>query len=88
MDQGPAKTRRRFTAGVRPVKMELPFLTEAQLQDFDDFFVNDLYSGASTFTMTNPRTDTMETYRFVSPPTYQPVGDRQFTVKMDLEQMP
>jgi hypothetical protein len=88
MDQGPAKTRRRSTAGVKPVKIETPPYTAAQVAVFDDFFVDDIASGASTFTMENPRTETTETFRFVSEPVYTALENEMFRITLDLEQMP
>lgn len=86
-DKGPAKTRRRTTANVRPVSFTLN-LTDAQAQTLDDFYVNTTYSGADEFTFTHPRTDAIVSARFTQPPQY---GDREATVwsvSIALEIMP
>lgn len=88
MDQGPAKTRKRFTAGVKPVTMQTPPYTLEQVDIFDEWFRDEIASGASTFTMKNPRTNTTETFRFVNNPSYPASGDKLFIIRMELEQMP
>src|SRR5262249_41506214 len=48
MDAGPAKVRRRFTSGVRPIQASL-VLHENQCQMLDNFFVRDCAGGALAF---------------------------------------
>ncbi|MFQ5776362.1 MAG: hypothetical protein ACE5GS_17725 [Kiloniellaceae bacterium] len=69
MDAGPAKVRRRFTAGVRPFEMELD-LTLSEVQTLDDFFVTTLAGGALAFDWQHPRTGATLSFRFVAPPSY------------------
>lgn len=87
MDTGPAKTRRRFTAAVRPVKYPL-LLTTAQTETLDDFFVNTLASGALSFTHIHPRTTLAATYRIIGKPQYIPVSGSKWTTILDLEILP
>jgi len=54
MDAGPAKVRRRFTAGVRPID-GLLVLTDDQLGVLDGFFLNDCAGGAIAFSWTMQR---------------------------------
>ncbi len=54
MDAGPAKVRRRFTAGVRPMEAML-VLTEDQLIVLDNFYLSDCQGGALSFTWTYQR---------------------------------
>ncbi len=54
MDAGPAKVRRRFTAGVRPVG-GLLVLTDDQVGVLDGFFLNDCAGGAVAFSWTMQR---------------------------------
>ena len=55
MDAGPAKTRRRFTAGIKPVKAQMD-LTAAQAATFETFFDVTLKAGALAFDWVLPRT--------------------------------
>src|SRR5262249_38482241 len=48
MDAGPAKVRRRFTSGVRPIKASLT-LHENECQMLDNFFIQDCAGGALAF---------------------------------------
>ena len=54
MDAGPAKVRRRFTAGARPIQ-GLVILTEYQLAVLDEFFLDDCAGGAIAFEWTMQR---------------------------------
>lgn len=87
MDAGPAKVRRRFTAGVRPQSFSLT-MTTAQVAIFDDFFVTTLSGGADRFTWTNPRTSASVEFRFKSIPQYKPISGAYYEVSFELEQMP
>lgn len=66
MDAGPAKVRRRFTAGTRPFSVQVP-LTATQVADFDSFFLNDIAAGALSFDWVHPRTQAAATLRIVTP---------------------
>ena len=50
-DKGPAKIRRRSTAGVRPISFTL-HLTPAQVNTLEIFYVTTLVSGAQEFDYT------------------------------------
>ncbi len=54
MDAGPAKVRRRFTAGVRPID-GLLILSEDQVEELDEFYFNDCQGGALSFQWTMQR---------------------------------
>lgn len=54
MDAGPAKVRRRFTAGVRPIEGTL-VLSDDQVIVLDNFFLSDCQGGALGFTWTFQR---------------------------------
>jgi hypothetical protein len=62
MDAGPPKQRRRYTAAVRTLNVELE-LTKAQVAVLDDFILNALNGGVDSFTWTHPRTGGAATYR-------------------------
>ena len=87
MDAGPAKVRRRFTAGVKPIQGEIK-LTEAQLDTFKTFFNDTLIGGTLRFDWIDPDDGTTEVeMRFVEPPVWTREGDL-FVVEMSLEIMP
>lgn len=69
MDAGPAKVRRRFTAGVRNINLSLN-VSEAQVAILDNFFINTLAHGSVKFNWVHPRTQATVQFRFVSPPQY------------------
>lgn len=54
-DTGPAKLRRRSTAGIRPLGGSM-LMTKDQLAILEAFFLTDLVGGALPFTSTHPRT--------------------------------
>ena len=87
MDAGPAKLRRRFTAGTRDVSFPM-LLTLAQLQDLDDHYLTTTASGALPFVMTNPRTGLVENWRFKAPPKYTAATGNLFSVEATFEIMP
>lgn len=87
MDAGPAKTRRRFTASVRPLRVTMP-LTRAQVALLDTFYTDTLEGGALEFTWTHPRTLAAVTLRFVSPPQPVPDSGAWWRVDLDLEVLP
>lgn len=87
MDTGPAKTRRRFTAAVRPFKYPL-LLTTDQVETLDVFFEDTLASGALSFTHVHPRTTVASTFRITNKPQYTPVSGSKWTTSLDLELLP
>jgi len=87
MGVGPAKMRRRATAGVRVFKVNF-LLTETQVQTLDDFVMSTLGGGLARFDWTHPRTGASAEFRFRELPTYQPaLGDR-YRATATLELMP
>ncbi len=88
MDAGPAKVRRRSTAGIRPLSVQLD-LDAAQVETLDSFYVEALESGALGFEWVHPRTRVATTLRFVRPPAYQPRGsDAAWRAALQLEVLP
>lgn len=84
MDQGPAKTRRRFTAGVTAFTGRM-VLTLAQTVTLDAF-----YSGnpATSFDMGHPRTGFTVSVRFAAPPEYEHIGRDLYYATLRLEALP
>lgn len=74
METGPAKTRRRFTAGTRTIPVQYQ-LTDAELAVFEAFFDDEIAAGALSFSWPHPRTGQTVTAKIL-PPGYQidPVG--------------
>jgi hypothetical protein len=87
MDAGPAKVRRRFTAGVRKFNVSF-ILTTAQIATLDTFFVTDTNAGADQFTWDHPRTEVTGSFRFISPPKYSSAGGTHWKVSFQLEKLP
>jgi hypothetical protein len=85
-DIGPAKIRRRSTAGVRPVKGNLT-LTKTQLQTLLGFYNDDLLGGALRFSWEDPVHETSVEMRFVDPPGWTS-RDGYFDVDLSLEILP
>jgi hypothetical protein len=88
MDAGPAKLRRRFTAGVRPLAVRLD-LDAAQVETLDTFYVTTLAGGALRFDWVDPRNQGAAELRFVRPPVFRPTeSDVAWTALIELEIMP
>ncbi len=87
MDTGPAKVRRRATAGVRPFQWPA-ILTTAQVATLDTFYVTTLNSGALPFTVNHPRTTVSESWRIVEPPEYVPLSGSLHRVNLKMEILP
>ena len=88
MDAGPAKVRRRFTAGVRPLSVRLD-LDATQVGVLDAFYVATLEGGALAFDWVHPRTQAAATLRFVRPPAYRPLSsDAAWSAALQLELLP
>lgn len=73
METGPPKTRRRFTAGIRPVTAQY-VVDDAQLQTFEVFFENEIAAGALSFAWTHPRTENQVSAKIVPPYQVEPVN--------------
>lgn len=87
MDAGPAKTRRRFTAGVSPFTAR-GMLTAAQLVTLRTFHDTTLQGGAIRFSWDDPITADSVELRFTSPIGWSARGPDLFEVSMDLEVLP
>lgn len=90
MDAGPAKTRRRSTAGVRPLTVTIELnRTLGEDAAFDEFFTDTLGGGTLSFDWTHPRTLATVTMRFTAPPHLQPLaGGKFWRAMLNLEVMP
>lgn len=85
MDQGVAKSRRRFTAAARDRSISL-LLTTAQTLDLDQFYLD---NASLTWDWINPRGGGVVSYRFKDrAPKYAYVGGDMWRATIDLEQMP
>lgn len=87
MDAGPAKVRRRFTAGVRVFSATVP-LSDTETETLDSFYQTDLQGGALRFDWTHPRTGAAVKFRFVTPPRYAPRSSKLWLVQLQLEILP
>lgn len=87
MDQGPAKLRRRTTAGTGALSMTY-MLTRTQVDTLMDFFNETLAGGALGFDLTHPVSGASLTCRFRQMPAYAPVNSEFFRASIELEVMP
>ena len=88
MDAGPAKVRRRATAGARPVTGKL-LLTAAELSTFKTFYDETLLSGSLRFNWLDPDDGvTAVEMRFTERPSWVSLEPDEFEVSMNLEIMP
>jgi hypothetical protein len=89
MSSGPAKVRRRFTAGIRPGHYQY-IMTLAQLATFKIFFEDTCEGGALTWTMTHPVLGGTATFRFVTEPTFAAIKTKtaRVVVSFDYEVLP
>ena len=85
---GPAKARRRATAGVTRLKAAFR-LSPAQLAIFRTFFASDLQGGALPFSWTHPATGAIVAFRIVPPLTIEPIAAGiAWRVTLELELLP
>ena len=87
MDQGPAKTRQRTTAGVSTLSLNF-ILSTAQTALLDGFFTADTAGGSLAFGFTHPRTGGAVSCRFRQPPVYQALNGDYYRVGLELEVLP
>jgi hypothetical protein len=88
MSAGPAKVRRRSTAGVRPIACQVR-LSHAQRAILDAFFVDDTKSGSLAFDWLHPITRAPVEARFVEPPAYSVSGSSVHVIAaLSLEILP
>ena len=87
-DIGPAKVRKRYTAGPRQITPVFR-LTSAEVAVFDDFYLNQINGGADQFTWVNPRTNASAQLRIFSDTVeYKHVGADVWDVAMTMEILP
>ena len=87
MDAGPAKVRRRFTAGISPVSGTM-IMTAAQLATFQTFYNTTLLGGALRFSWTTPPAHTVACeMRFTEAPSWTKV-EAEYEVSLSLEVLP
>jgi len=88
MDVGPAKVRRRSTAGVRPVTGKLK-VTSAELDTFLVFYVTTLLNGSLRFSWTEPRDGTTPVeMRFAELPEISAIEPGIYETGLKLEILP
>ena len=87
MDAGPAKVRKRYTAGVRDFSAAF-VLTTAQLAIFDAFYLTTCNGGATPFDFTHPRTKASISVRFAGRPKYASASTTRWHVSVPLEVLP
>ncbi|MBI1215690.1 MAG: hypothetical protein GC185_07720 [Alphaproteobacteria bacterium] len=87
MAQGPAKLRRRTTAGVAQLSLAY-FMTKVQVQVLVDFYTDDLIGGTQSFTFIHPRSGDAVLCRFRQPPAPAALNGPYFRVRVELEVLP
>ena len=90
MDAGPAKQRRRYTAGPRPVNASILVDSKAKLDIFDAFYVTTLQNGVLAFDWQD-RNGATKTFRFIAGKDackYEPVAPQVWAIRMKLEVLP
>jgi hypothetical protein len=88
MDAGPAKVRKRYTAGVRNFEVSYMF-SPAEMAIWEDFFENNISDGALSFTYPHPRKwGTFITVRLSEIPDYKHKGAGYYDITLKLEQLP
>jgi len=88
MDVGPAKVRRRSSAGVRPLSGNMN-LTGEQLSALETFINVTTQGGTLAFTFPDPRSDGDLLCRFSeNMPTWTIVGPNIYSVSLQLEVLP
>jgi hypothetical protein len=87
MEAGPAKVRRRFSAGVRPLSIAVE-LTRAQAGTLLAFFADTLEGGALPFEWAHPRSGEAVRLRFVEEPEVTPLAPDTWRAALRLEILP
>lgn len=87
METGPAKTRRRTTAGTGRLSLTY-ILSRAELTVLEGFFSTDLFGGALSFAFPHPRLGETVDCRFRQPPAFAPINGDFFRVGLELEVLP
>ncbi|MCA3519370.1 MAG: hypothetical protein IOC87_04145 [Rhodobacter sp.] len=87
MDAGPAKVRRRYSAG--PVRWQGSLLlTQAETVTLEAFWRTTLGGGALAFAWQHPRLGTAATMRFTEPPAFRHVSGPLFRATLQIEILP
>lgn len=88
MDAGPAKVRRRFTAGIEPISGKM-VMTAAQLTMLETFYNTTLLGGSLRFSWTKPPAHTAACeMRFTESPSWTAVEPEVYEVSLSLEILP
>lgn len=88
MDAGPAKIRRRFTAGVTKYQFEF-VMTLAQLNTFKTFYETTTQGGSVKFGFPDPYTTTLTDFRFDTENVPQVKSDNgYYRVSVQMEKLP
>lgn len=86
MDVGPAKVRSRFTDGIDNYTCSILMSTD-EFATLKMFYKTTLNNGVMPFLFNDPLTNTSETFRFVTPPEFRPLGGLTFRVSMAWEKL-
>ena len=87
MDQGPAKLRRRTTAGIRILTVSY-LLTHTQSDALESFYLDTLAGGALSFAYPHPRSRETVTCRFRKTPALAALNGSFFRAVLELEVLP
>lgn len=87
MEAGPAKVRRRTTAGVGRISIAY-LLSAAQVATLESFVKHDLAGGALAFNFTHPRHGATVRCRFARLPEHAAVNPEFFKSSFELEILP
>lgn len=87
METGPAKARRRTTAGVSLLNLSY-ILSRAEAATLEEFFENELAGGALQFSFPHPRKAQTVGCRFRRPPALSPINGDYFRAGVELEVLP
>ncbi len=87
MDSGPAKLRRKATAGVRALRCTVR-VSLAQRAVLDAFYCDALEGGTAAFEWVHPLTGAPCRLRFVKPPAVVPSRGLGFDAALELEILP
>lgn len=87
METGPAKVRRRTSAGVRSLSVSID-LSRDQADLLDAFYHVTLQGGALAFEWRHPRTQSPCVMRLVDPPSTKPLSGKLWIGKLSLEVLP
>lgn len=87
MDVGPAKVRRRSTAGVRRFTCS-QVLTKTQVATMQTHYETTCAYGSISTTITDPRTGSSIEVRFVTPPAIVVLANEKYRIQYDFEVLP